>query len=56
MFWGIVIAFAIGFPTFVYGQMLGGGSVYTMVGTLIAIFGSGVLAYLISTTDKKAIQ
>jgi len=56
MFWGIVIAFAIGFPTFVYGQMLGGGPVYTMVGTLIAIFGSGALAYLISTTDKKVIQ
>jgi Na+/proline symporter len=53
MFWGIVIAFAIGFPTFVYGQMFGGGSVYTMVGTLIAIFGSGALAYYISNVDKS---
>jgi hypothetical protein len=56
MFWGIVVAFAIGFPTFVYGQMFGGGPVYTMVGTLIAIFGSGALAYFISAKDKKAIQ
>lgn len=51
MFWGIVIAFVIGFPIFVYGQLFGGGSTYTMAGTLIAIFGSGALAYTISKSE-----
>jgi len=53
MFWGIVIAFIIGFPIFVYGQQFGGGATLTMTGTLIAIFGSGVLSFLISAFDKK---
>ena len=56
MFWGIVIAFIIGFPMFVYGQQFGGGAAFTMAGTLIAIFGSGILASLISATDKKRIS
>lgn len=55
MFWGIVIAFLIGFPTFVYGQQFGGGANLTMIGTLIAIFGSGALSYLISRTDTKKL-
>lgn len=53
MFWGIVIAFVVGFPMFVYGQQFGGGANYTMIGTLIAIFGSGALAYLISAAEKS---
>ncbi len=55
MFWGIVIAFVIGFPTFVYGQQFGGGAHLTMIGTLVAIFGSGTLAYLISKLDNKKL-
>jgi Na+/proline symporter len=51
MFWGIVIAFIVGFPTFVYGREFGGGAHLTMIGTLIAIFGSGALAYVISRFD-----
>jgi Na+/proline symporter len=53
MFWGIVIAFIIGFPMFVYGQQFGGGAVFTMAGTLIAIFGSGILASLITAVNKS---
>lgn len=55
MFWGIVIAFIIGFPTFLYGQQFGGGKELTMIGTLIAIFGSGVLSVLISKFTKKEL-
>jgi Na+/proline symporter len=55
MFWGIVIAFVLGFPTFVYGQQFGGGAHLTMIGTLVAIFGSGTLAYLISKMDSKKL-
>jgi hypothetical protein len=40
---------------FVYGQQFGGGAAFTMAGTLIAIFGSGALAYLISAVDKKRV-
>jgi Na+/proline symporter len=53
MFWGIVIAFIIGFPMFVYGQQFGGGAAFTMAGTLIAIFGSGILASLITAVNKN---
>lgn len=55
MFWGIIIAFVLGFPTFVYGQQFGGGAHLTMIGTLVAIFGSGTLAYLISKLDNKKL-
>lgn len=51
MFWGIVLAFLIGFPMFVYGSMLGGGAEWTMTGTLISIFGSGLIAAVISYVD-----
>jgi Na+/proline symporter len=53
MFWGILIAFFIGFPMFVYGQQFGGGKELTMLGTLIAIFGSGLLSVLISKFTRK---
>ena len=57
MFWGIVIAFIIGFPMFFYGRVMGGGAMLTMIGTFIAIFGSGALSVLISkataSTSKK---
>lgn len=56
MFWGIIIAFVLGFPTFVYGQQFGGGANLTMIGTLVAIFGSGALAYLISKMDNKKLE
>ena len=53
MFWGVVLAFLIGFPMFVYGRMLGGGAEWTMTGTLISIFGSGVIAAVISYVDTN---
>jgi Na+/proline symporter len=53
MFWGILIAFFIGFPMFVYGQQFGGGKELTMIGTMIAIFGSGLLSVLISKFTKE---
>ena len=53
MFWGILIAFFIGFPMFVYGQQFGGGKELTMLGSLIAIFGSGLLSVLISKFSRN---
>jgi Na+/proline symporter len=53
MFWGILIAFFIGFPMFVYGQQFGGGKELTMIGTMIAIFGSGLLSVLVSKFTKE---
>jgi len=51
MFWGIIVAFLAGFPMFVYGQQFGGGPQLTMYGTLIAIFGSGILSVVFSKFD-----
>jgi Na+/proline symporter len=53
MFWGILIAFFIGFPMFVYGREFDGGVNLIMAGTLIAIFGSGLLSVLISKFVKE---
>ena len=53
MFYGIVIAFLIGFPMFFYGRVMGGGAMLTMCGTFIAIFGSGALSVLISKATAK---
>lgn len=52
MFWGILIAYLVGMPIFLYGQF-GGGNNFTFTGTLIGIFGSGVLATFISSVDKQ---
>jgi hypothetical protein len=47
MFWGILIAIAIGLPLFVYGN-LNKILALNLAGTLIAIFGSIVLVLAIS--------
>jgi len=56
MFWGVVLAFLIGFPMFVWGRMLGGGAEWTMTGTLISIFGSGAIAAIITYMDKANVK
>ena len=56
IFWGVVLAFLIGFPMFVYGRMLGGGAEWTMTGTLISIFGSGVIAAIISYMERPNVE
>lgn len=53
MFWGILLAYLIGFPIYLWGQNFGGGSTMTFWGTMLAVFGSGVLALAISSVDKR---
>ena len=53
MFWGILLAYLIGFPIYVYGQNFGGGSTVAVVGTMLAVFGSGILCVLISRFNKN---
>lgn len=53
MFWGIVIAFLAGFPLFVYGSVFKAGAFWTMTGTLISIFGSGVVSVIVSQYTKS---
>ncbi len=52
MFWGIVVAFVVGFPTFFYGKVMGGGAELTMLGTCLTIFGSAALSVIISKATK----
>lgn len=54
MFWGILLAYLIGFPIYVYGQNFGGGANIAFTGTMLAVFGSGILSALISKFDNKA--
>ena len=57
MFWGVLIAYLVGFSTYVYGQNLGGGPNIAVLGTCLAVFGSGVLALLITkVTQPKLAQ
>lgn len=53
MFWGILIAYLVGFTTYVYGQNFGGGPSIALTGTCLAVFGSGALALLITALDSK---
>jgi Na+/proline symporter len=52
IFWGIVLAYSIGFPIYLYGKFFDGGNTLTIAGTLFAILGSGIMSYLISLRDR----
>ncbi len=52
IFWGILSAWFIGMPIYLYGQLYGGGMYYTFAGTMTAVFGSGLLSVLISKLTK----
>ena len=47
MFWGILLIAIVSIPMFTYGKLMGVGDL-TFYGTLIAVFGSPVLALAIS--------
>jgi Na+/proline symporter len=53
MFWGIVSAWCIGMPIYLYGQVLAGGPMYILFGTLFAVFGSGILCILITKLTNE---
>jgi Na+/proline symporter len=56
IFWGILSAFLIGFPLYVYGQYWGGGKDAVFAGTMLAVFGSGFLSWAISFADRNRNQ
>lgn len=53
MFWGILLAYLVGFSTYVYGQNFGGGPTVAVIGTCLAVFGSGALSLLITWVDRN---
>lgn len=53
MFYGVLIAYLVGFTTYVYGMNFGGGPQIAVLGTLLAVFGSGLLALGISFFHKE---
>lgn len=53
MFWGILIAYVVGFTTYVYGQNWGGGPNVAVLGTCLAVFGSGALALAITKLSER---
>lgn len=55
MFWGILIAYLVGFSTYVYGQNFGGGSNIAVLGTMLAVFGSGALALIITKATQPRL-
>ena len=56
MFWGVLIAFVFGFSTYVYGQNFGGGPNIAVLGTCLAVFGSGALALIITKANSFKIM
>jgi len=54
MFWGVLIAYLVGFTTYVYGQNFGGGPNIAVLGTMLAVFGSGALALAITQVSKAS--
>ena len=55
MFWGVLIAYLVGFSTYVYGQNFGGGPNIAVLGTMLAVFGSGVLALVITRATQPRL-
>ena len=55
MFWGVLIAYLVGFSTYVYGQNFGGGPNIAVLGTMLAVFGSGVLALVITAASPEQV-
>jgi len=56
MFWGVLIAYVVGFSTYVYGQNFGGGPNIAVLGTCLAVFGSGALSLIITRLSSKVTQ
>jgi Na+/proline symporter len=52
MFWGIVLAWLIGLPLYVYGAMMGGGNAFILSGTLMTIFGSAAIGLTLTAIDR----
>lgn len=55
MFWGILVAYLVGFSTYVYGQNFGGGPNIAVLGTCLAVFGSGALALVVTRITTPAL-
>jgi hypothetical protein len=55
MFWGILLAYLVGFSTYVYGQNFGGGPNIAVLGTCLAVFGSGALALVVTRMTTPAL-
>jgi len=53
MFWGVLIAYLVGFTTYVYGMNFGGGANIAVLGTMLAVFGSGALALAITAASPR---
>ena len=53
MFWGVLIAYLVGFTTYVYGMNFGGGANIAVLGTMLAVFGSGALALVITAASPR---
>jgi Na+/proline symporter len=53
IFWGIVAAWGIGMPIYIYGDLFNGGNIYKLVGTLTTVFLGVVLGYIITALDRK---
>ena len=52
MFWGVLIAYLVGFTTYVYGMNFGGGPNIAVLGTMLAVFGSGILSLAITRVSR----
>jgi len=55
MFWGVLIAYLVGFTTYVYGMNFGGGANIAVLGTMLAVFGSGALALIITKLSPRSV-
>lgn len=53
MFYGVLVAYLVGFTTYVYGMNFGGGANVAVCGTMLAVFGSGALALAITAASPR---
>jgi Na+/proline symporter len=55
MFYGILLSWIFGYPIYLYGQYTG-DKIWTLCGTLLAVFGSGLMCIVISYLTRTEIK
>lgn len=48
IFYGIIASWVIGLPIYIWGQALDGGPLVTLTGTILTVFGSGLICLILS--------
>ena len=55
IFYGIIFSWMLGLPIYIWGQAFNGGPLVTIIGTLLTVFGSGLICLILSRKNKNVV-